>query len=250
MDDNRIMEINFNEALIRKVVYAIFRALTEDLPQARRENRMETNNRFRLAASDYINENLRNLVVSENVLLITFFRGGWEGRLLVDSCEKVTYTIMCEKTLMRAIKKKRTIPYYLQTLLVNENGDYKGYSKQLYLFSEESTTFSTEEFKEDFDRIMQGQIEKPEEYRHYVVAYETKNNEITYISLLFLDKDYAEIDSMDLKTYLKPDFASLTANVYEEQKHIEANEQEKHSRRLVKVRPGVKPLLRDKEQRS
>ena len=95
---------------------------------------------------------------------------------------------------------------------------------------------------------MQGMIEKTEGYRHYVIAYETKNNEITDIKLLFLDKDYAEIDSIDLRSYLAPDFASLTANVYEEQKRTEENVQEKHNGGLVKVRPGVKPLLRDEEQ--
>lgn len=248
--DHRATKIDFNESLIKKMGYAINRALTEDLPQARSENRMETNNRFRMAAGDYVNENLRNLVVDEEVLLIPFSRGGWEGRLLVDSREKVTYTIIRETTFLSAIKKKRTTPYYLQTLLVNENGDCKGHGKQLYLFDEESTSFSTEEFEEDFDRIMQGQIKKTEGYRHYVVAYETKNNEITRIRLLFLDRDYAEIDSMDLKSYLIPDFASLTANAHEEKKRTEENVQEKHNGGLVKVRPGVKPLLRDEEQEA
>lgn len=247
----RTTKIVFNEVLIRRIVYAIFRALTEDFPQARRGNRMETNNRFRMAAGDFVNENLRSLVVDENVTLIPFSRGGWEGRILVDNLENVTYSIMRRKTLHNAIKnKKRLTPYYLQTLLVNENGDCRGHSKQLHLFGEEPTLFSKEEFKEDFDQIMQGQIDKTKDYRHYTFVYETKKNEITDIRLLFLDGDYAEIDSADLKLYLTPDFASLTSNVYEEQKHIEANVKEKHNGGLVKVRPGVKPLLRDKEQEA
>lgn len=243
--ESRTTAIEFNEELIRKVVYAITKALLEDLPQERHENFKETNNRFRAASGDYINDNLRNLVVDENIKLIPFIRGGWEGRILVDNQNKVTYTVMRGKTLQRAINLQRKSPYYLKSILVQENGDCEGHNKQLSVFDKEYGFFTEDEYEEDYDRIVQGQIEKTSGYRHYIFVYETYCNEIKDIKLLFLDKDFAEIDSLNLLSYLTPDFALLTTTVEnDDMRGFDEVPKDKQREGLLRVREGVKPVLK------
>lgn len=247
--EHNTMNIEINDSLMRKVVYAISKAVTQDLPQDRRENHKETNNRYRSAVGDYINDNLRNLVVEDGVSLLPFNRGGWEGRILTDDVGRITYTIMRSKTLRRAMRVKRNAPYYQQSILFIENGDCEG-CKQMSLFGEDSSVFSPEEYAEDFDRIFQGVIDKTAGYRHYIVTYETLSNEITDIQLLFLDKDFAEVDSKSLKEYLTPDFAALTSNSTEDNASSNDKDHNHHKEGLLKVRPGVKPVLRVDEMEA
>jgi len=91
MPSSRSESIIENQMLNRKIVYAINKAITQDVPQNMRENRLETNNRNRFAAGDYINENLRQHVVKDDVDLIPFNRYAWDGRIIVDRGNKVTY---------------------------------------------------------------------------------------------------------------------------------------------------------------
>ena len=44
MPDNRSKSIIANQVLARKIVYAINKAISEDVPQEIRENHLETNN--------------------------------------------------------------------------------------------------------------------------------------------------------------------------------------------------------------
>ena len=74
MSDNRAESIIENRLLNRKIVYAINKAISDDVPQVIRENHLETNNRHIFAAGDYINDNLRKHVVKDEVELISFNR--------------------------------------------------------------------------------------------------------------------------------------------------------------------------------
>ena len=250
MEDNRREAIEFNETLVRRMVYAINKAITEDVPQELRLHHLETNNRCRFAPGDYINENLRRHVVNEGVDLIPFQRFVYEGRILVDRKNKVTYTIVTFATLATGARKHGTSPYYLQSILSVENGDCEGTPKQMTLgdYAEAMgfSTFSQEEYEADFDTIMQGAIGKDDGYRHYIIGYSAKRSEIQAIELLYLDSDFAEVDSRDLMEYIVPDFAMLTEVNYENES-VQA-EEETQQHKLFKLRPGVKPALRAKEE--
>lgn len=243
---SRSESIKDNQMLNRKIVYAINKAITQDAPQDMRENRLETNNRNIFAKGDYINDNLRKHVVKDDIDLIAFKRYGWEGRILIDRGNRVTYTISTHQTLEKVIKKRRNRPHYLMTLLHVENGDCEGAPKQMNLgdicpdFN--TGAFDTEVLEEDYDKIMQGSISRTDGYKHYIVAYTAEHHAIMKIELLLLDKDFVIVDKLDLIEYVTPDFASLTESQYEETEELEETEQEVKPP-LLKLRSAVKPAL-------
>ena len=122
MIDNKSESIIDNHVLNRKIVYAINKAISDDVPQEIRENRLETNNRHIFAAGDYINDNLRKHVVKDEVELLAFNRYAWEGRILIDRANRVTYTISTHQTLRNIIRKNRSRPHYLHSIFYAENG--------------------------------------------------------------------------------------------------------------------------------
>lgn len=250
---SRSKSIIDNQMLNRKIVYAINKAITQDAPQDMRENRLETNNRHIFALGDHINDNLRKYVVKEDIDLIAFNRYAWEGRILVDHGNRVTYTISTNQTLETVIKKPRKKPHYLMTLLYAENGDCKGIPKQMTLGDIcpdfKIDAFDAEVLKEDYDKIIQGSISRTDGYKHYIVAYTAEHHAIMKIELLFLDKDFVIVDKLDLIEYVTPDFASLTESQYEETEELEETEQEAKPP-LLKLRSGVKPALRAMEEEA
>lgn len=246
MNQNRDKKIVFNEQLMRSVVYAIKKAIIEDVPKDMREKRLETNNRMRFSPGDYINDNLRNHVVKEKIDLIPFKRFIYEGRILADHENRITYTIATFGTLKSAPKKHGIKPYYLQSLLFAENGDCEGLPKQMTWSELKGQPFSDDEFYEDYDSIMQGAISKTDGYRHYIIGYEVKKCEIKKIELIFLDKDFSEIDSCSLMEYVTPDFAALTSPEFNEGQEIQTEEKEIRNSRF-KLRPGFKPVIRAME---
>jgi hypothetical protein len=253
MPDSRSESIIENQMLNRKIVYAINKAIADDVPQAIRENHLETNNRHIFAAGDYINDNLRKHVVKDEVELISFNRYAWEGRILVDRANHVTYTISTHQTLKTVIRKNRNRPHYLQSILFAENCDCEGTPKQLSMgdFYPEfvGTSFDKEELEEDYDKIMQASISKTDGYKHYIIAYTSDHHTIMDIEMLLLDKDFAEVDRLSLMEYVNPDFASLTESKYDESDSISENGEEVRPLKL-KLKPGVKPALRAMEEEA
>lgn len=248
---DRAIEIEFNRDLIVRVVQAVVKAVSDDVPQYRRENHLETNNAARFIVGDYINQNLRNLVCDEKTVLHHFRRYVWDGCLLIDHEHKVTYTIITAATLAGAKKKHGNKPYYLQSLLYGENGDCEGHYKQMtladYAISQGKEPFTDEEFTEDFDDIMKGAISMTDGYRHYIVSYVAEHSEVTDIRLVFLDRDFDEIDSVDLAEYIVPDFAQLT-NTYPAE--AEATEVTEAPKVQLKLKTGVKPQIRAVEKEA
>ena len=253
MPKNRSESIIENQMLNRRIVYAINKAISDDAPQMLRENRLETNNRYIFAAGDYINENLRKHVVKDEIELISFNRYAWEGRILVDRVNKVTYTISTHQTLRNVIRKNRNRPHYLQSILYAENGDCQGTPKQISLGEffpgMVPTRFDDEELNQDFEKIVQGSIDKTDGYKHYIIVYTAERREITEIEILLLDKDFAEVDRVSLMEYVNPDFASLTETEYSVAESADGDV--KKTKPLpLKLKPGVKPALRAMEEKA
>ena len=253
MPENRSESIIVNQMLNRRIVYAVNKAISDDIPQMIRENRLETNNRHIFASGDYINENLRKHVVKDEIELIPFKRYAWEGRILADRVNKITYTICTHQTLRTVIRKNRNRPHYLQSILYAENGDCQGTPKQITLGDffpgMVPTQFEDEELNQDFEKIMQGSITKADGYKHYIVVYTAEHHEITEIEMLLLDKDFAEVDRISLMEYVNPDFASLTEMEYSVSESVGGDVKETRSLSL-KLKPGVKPALRAMEENA
>lgn len=242
MTDIRRVSIVPNELLNKRIVYAINKAITQDIPQEMRENRLETNNRFIYATGDYINENLRRYVVNDEVDLISFNRYAWEGRIIVDKKNKVTYTVSTHRNLNTIITKNRNQPHYLMPILYVENGDCVGTPRQMTLGdvypSFQMNSFDSEVLEEDYDNIMKGNINKSDGYKHYVVAYTAEHHVVVDVELLLLDKEFAIVDRLSLIEYVTPDFGSMMESQYigEDQKK-ETEQEAKPS--LIKLKPSV-----------
>ena len=232
-----------NPTLSRKIVYAVNKAISEDLPRAIRENHLETNNRNRYAAGDYINDNLRHHVVKDDVELIPFKRYAWDGRIIIDRGNKITYTIATSQNLKAIINKDRTRPHYLQSILYAENSDCVCKERQMSLNDIVPgfvvSTFEPETLEIDYYNIMDGKVSAADRYKHYVIVYTAENHSITKIEAQLLDNDFHIVDRKDLIEYLKPDFANMTENTYFEQTKEESSQEGGKSVKL-KLRPEIK----------
>lgn len=123
------------------------------------------------------------------------------------------------------------------------NGDLEAPVKQIHLADvcpEEFTQFTEDEFRDDFEEIMEEDINRDGRYRHGVVVYEAKNMRIEEISFLVLDADFDTVYEYSLKELLKPDFSELTAEY-----DIQNNINDVHS--LVSVKAGV---LKDEKEKT
>lgn len=238
-----IKKIRFNEALMRNVVHAVNQAISVDVPQERRERRLETNNRYRGLSGDFINENLRKYAASDDIELFHFMRGGWEGCMLIDDTNSVTYTVMRYSTLRTTSGKDRKVPYYLQTILFMQNGQHEGSPKQITMadcfegFT--NTSFSEDAFEQDYELIMKGRIENAMEYEHYVVLYDSENSQITEIGLYLFDRDFAVVESINLMDYVAPDFAALTGITEYEKSETAETRKTGRGAELVNLKPQL-----------
>ncbi len=251
--ETELRKIVLNRTLMRKLVYSVNAAVTVDIPREIRENRLETNNRIKLSYGDYINENLRNHVVDgEKVELISFTRYAWDGRILVDRENKVTYTICTELTLKAVARKHGTSPHYLKSILFVENHEYEGTPKQISLADVYPSfiLYTQDDIEEDYDAIMQGKIDKLDGYTHYVIAYSVEKSSIRSIRLVLLDKDIAEVETVSLMEFIEPDFVALTQSDFNAETDVTEEEQPAEKSSLVKVRPGFKPSVRAMEDKA
>ena len=232
-----------NPTLFRKIVYAISKAISEDWPRDIRENHLETNNRNRYGAGDHINENLRHHVVKDDVELIAFRRYAWDGRIIVDRGNKITYTIATVQNLKAIISKNRSRPHYLQSILYAENSDCVCKERQMSLNDLVPglvvSTFEPEALEMDFYKIMDGNVSAVDGYKHYIIVYKAENYSITKIEVQLLDSDFQIVDRKDLIEYLKPDFANMTENTYFDQTEEEGSQEGGKAVKL-KLRSGIK----------
>lgn len=239
-------KITVNAPLMRMVVRAIDKAVADDIPLYLSENFKETNNALGQYRGDCINTNLRQMVVTDDITLIPFQRFGWSGRILVDRINKITYTITTQQTL-KAIpnKKGRNRPHFLQSILAVENADYEGQYQQITLYPVE--VFDQDTLQQDFDAIIAGLIAHEEGYRHYIVAYTASFNELCDVRLDFLDRNFNIVDTCSLNQYIKPDFARLTAPEMSENPSEQSSDS---TRRPLKLKPGLRPMLPENEDEA
>ena len=106
-------------------------------------------------------------------------------------------------------------------LLFAENSECTGMPKQMtledYAIAMGFTPFK-EEFVNDFNEITHGLICREDGYRHYIIGYSKQRNQIQEIRLLYLDKDFDEVDELQ--------------------------------RQPLRLRPGVKLALRVEEEEA
>lgn len=232
------MKSNYSkmEQNLRLIVRAIEKGVGEDVREYLNSTDKATNNAVRLMRADNINTNLRNSVMSDLMQLKYFKRYGWTGCLLIDRENKVTFTICTERTLA-AIPRKldRRIPHYLQTILYVQNANVKPMYEQVKIpafgYGQQLSMFSDEEFRHDYESIMEDELTFEDDYVHYVIAYEVNHYDIVSINLRLLDKNFRKAQEYPLDALLQPDFSELTSE------HRKADRKDAHS--LVSVKAGL-----------
>ena len=81
-----------------------------------------TNNAVVFLRGDRINTNIVNSVKSDVVEVRYFKRSAWQGCIVIDRNNKLTFSVASKNTLERIPqKKRRSCPHFLQTLLNTEN---------------------------------------------------------------------------------------------------------------------------------
>lgn len=237
-------EYMINEITLRRIVHAVNKAVTDDIPRYLSEHHKETNNAVGLLRGDYINENLRKYVVTNGVELIPFKRSSWQGRIIVDRNNKITYSITTQNTLNSIPKKERTRPHYLQSLLAVENSECKCQYIQQTLFPIES--FDDKTLESDYNEIFASLVNPKEGYIHYVISYEAKNNELLDIKLEILDRNFNVVFEKNIIEYIEPDFAKLTeVNIDTDET---SNSSSDNIRNILGIKNGIRPALREIEK--
>ena len=199
-----------------KIGQALAKAVGPDIRLYRATHELETYNSIRILRGDYINTNLKAMV--DGMELHTFKRSSWDGRLLIDRRNYLTYSICTKQTLESIPKaKNRHIPHYLQSILHVENADVKPVYKQMILpgMQAEIMSFDEEEYRDDYMQVIGEDITFDDRYHHLVITYETKQGEITYISAKLLDPNCELSQEYSMMDLLKPDYIELSVDVAE-----------------------------------
>lgn len=201
------------EDTFRKIVSAVAKGIGRDMRDYYLETAgEETHNAGRMARSDKINTNLRNIVISDGVELIAFKRAAWEGRIIVDRLNKITVTVMSRKTFLAIRKNKdRTFPHYLMTLVHEENSDIEPKFIPVSLFETAFNRFDKDEYRKDYAEIFQGSVDAKDGYQHWVILYDASGFTVNDIEAVLLDRNWIAAQQYSLKEYLVPDFRDLTA---------------------------------------
>ncbi len=238
--------IKINQDLMRRIVRSIDKAVTDDVPQYLRDHHKETNNAAIQLRGDCINENLRNLVVGGDIEFVPFRRYVWQGRIIVDRAEKITYTITTQKTLRAIPRKQRNKPHFLQTLLYMENGGCEAPVKQMTLM--DLFPFDEEDLESDYNSIVEGLVDPAQGYRHYIIAYDAEGSELKDIQLEFLDKDFNTIEAASMNEYIKPDFARLTDIEPVTEDFVDDTDGE--AKGLLTIKSGLRPKVQEVQKRA
>lgn len=232
------IEFRTHEDTLKLITRAITRAINDRLRQHYQENNFETNNHRGHLKGDMINQCLREMLVLEGVRLHPFRRHGWEGRLIIDHTHSITYCVMSQGTLDRIPKGHRRWPHYLQTLLKILNGSYEAECEQLS-FLPPQEMFDNETYDQDFALLLQGIIDDPEPWHHYVISYSSARLEVKDVRVYFFDGDFNVIYDRSLNEYMEPDSSALIAKI--DRAAADKPRQDVHD--LVGIKPGIKPPL-------
>lgn len=240
--------IRRNERLERMLVWAINKAVADDIPQLFSEHPLDTHNFLGHFRGDCINTNLRLGVTSENIIVLPFQRSGYAGRLVIDQTNKISYSITTDQNLRSIPRKKgRKTPHFLQTILGVENSAYESECKQLEFMP--TSLFDEETLREDFESIIANLFSPNEGYVHYIITYIPGRSGLLDVQLLFLDKDFDMIDAQSLNEFIAPDYAELTASQDIPDTSVDTTT-EPNVRSIIGVKPGLRPALYDEDDEA
>lgn len=240
--------IRRNEKLERMLVWAINKAVSDDIPQLFSEYSLDTHNFLGHFRGDCINTNIRLGATTDDIVILPFRRSGYAGRLVIDRVNKTSYSVTTEQNLHSIPRKKgRRTPHFLQTLLGIENATYESECKQLTLMP--MNLFDEKTLQEDFESIISNLFTPDEGYVHYIIAYTPGKLGLMDVQLLFLDKDFDVIDTHSLNGFIAPDYAELTTPQNIPNTAIDTTAAT-NVRSIIGLKPGLRPALYDEDNEA
>lgn len=193
----------------RYIVNCIDIALSEDCKRYMQEFHPDTTNGVPHCIHDWINGNLVKYKPND-VKVFKFNRHSWKSNMIIDNSNKIAYTVMRQKGLLRIKKKKRTWPHYLQTFVTILNNEFQAKNKQIMIDGFNSDIFSYEILVDDFKNLCGENLKSTEGYRHCLIAFDTQNGQLSDVKAWILDKDLDIVDELSLNEFIKPDYSNLT----------------------------------------
>ena len=199
------------------IVNSIDVALADDCKRYLQEFHPDTTNGVPHCIHDWINSNLVKYLPPE-YRVFKFNRYSWKSNMVVDDENKIAYTIMRQKSLKRIKAKKRTSPHYLQTFVATLNAEFEAKTKQLTFSDFDTEIFSQETFSNDFNNLCGENLKATQDYRHCLIAFDTRSGQLSDVKAWVLDKDLDVFDGLCLNEYIKPDYSKITEIVASEEK--------------------------------
>ena len=197
------MNITKIENDLVKINFAINKAVSEDMPQKILENELCTRNYLRYVRGDCINTNIIKIFNNEEFIPIKYCINSWTGVILINTKEKITYTITTHQNIKSIINKtkhkKISRPHIFQILNAMENKNFEPEIEQISLF--EDSEFDVEKIEQKYNEVLGRYIDKPTEYKHYIIAYTFSHDIVTKIDMMCFNINFDLIDKKDI-TYL------------------------------------------------
>lgn len=211
---------NDHTKLLSLFAKAIDKGIGRDIKDTLADNNKETNNAIKFVPGDNINTNLKIALTASTtaVSLHPFRRCSWDGRIIVDYNNQLTYSIHSKKS-FNTIRhkfhnsKKDTQPHYLPTIIAIENKDIKPLNEQLLLINFDlDIPFSKEDFIKDYIDILGKNDKISPEFHHLVITYSNNKGKLESLDLLILAYDMSIVEEFSLMNLVQPDFMELTEN--------------------------------------
>ncbi|MHB8170085.1 MAG: DUF5986 family protein [Thermincolia bacterium] len=205
------------ESFCRYIVNSIDVALKDDCKRYMKEFNPDTTNGVPNCIHDWINTNLVKYQLQE-FRVFKFNRDSWKSNMVIDDENKIAYTIMRQKRLKRIKDKKRTSPHYLQTFVTILNTEFEAKIKQLTFAEFDTVIFSQEIFSNDFNNLCRDNLKATQGYRHCLIAFDTREGQLSDVKAWVLDKDLGVYDELCLNEYIRPDYSKITEVELSEEK--------------------------------
>lgn len=232
------IDIDKNSSVVKTIVKAIVKAVGSDFDEYKKEQNLKTNNNCRFARGDLINTNISSML--PDLEAISFNRSGWQGILWKDRKSKLTYSIISEQALKRALAtKEKETPHYVLCIINAQNQGVAAESEQPSLFDDsnafpgigDENLFGQNKFVELYSAFIGYSVGAG--YTHLVIAYAEQGGIIMSIRLILFAEDFEICREWNLMDMVRPDFLTLTKDDVDERNSTDIH-------RLVSVKASVK----------
>lgn len=200
------------KSTLKLITQAVSQGIKDKLEDYDQEKFTETTNHRRNIKGDFINTRLGKKVENSTILYLAGFkRSSWEGRLVVDSKNKITYTIVTLANFGSIKRKSRTkSTHYLNLMQIVQN-------RKIRIQLDENRLFPPDYHELDLiETEIYAEYEKAvgalmlSDFLNIVVVYAYKKDKLTTLKAMLLTPKFEVYQEWGMLDFVKPDFGDLT----------------------------------------